>query len=58
MSPIGIKLYAIWSVLLTCSLDHIFDLEFLCIFKKLEEDVILEVVGFFPGCCCHIKEIN
>lgn len=26
--------------------------------KKLEEDVILEVVGFFPGCCCHIKEIN
>lgn len=58
MSPVGINLYAIRSVLLTCSLDHIFDLEFLCIFKKFEEDVILEVVEYLPGCCCYIKEIN
>lgn len=58
MSPIGINLYAVRSVLLSCSLDHIFDLNFLFSFKKLEQDVILEVVGFLPGCCCHIKEIN
>lgn len=58
MPPIGINVYAIRSVLLTCSLDHIFDLDFFCIFKKLEEDVILEVVEYFPGCCCHIKEIK
>lgn len=35
--PVGINLYAIRSVPLTCSLSHIFDSEFLCNFKNLKK---------------------